>query len=256
MLGNDLMKSVTARCWLEHWPEFSWTPLSSSSRAFLPRTVTITYFAEEHRASRSLFGSKQGQENLKKVADWLSTRGIAEDLIWTCNNDDQPLLETLMPGTWLRPKKAGSNSYSAYTNVAALYSAKPCDSLRAVMERLRLKPDWHTETAEFETILQFVCRGSIRVPNDQRPFRIFVYDRHQAEYLHRYFSAYQCGSVYWASLEFENLGFGYDKRDSKRGPKPKVLSFAEEAARKEKRKIDDKERKRRDRAAAKLKKAA
>jgi hypothetical protein len=247
MLGNALMNSLTARLWRRHWPEMQWVAMEAPVRAFKPRRVKITYFAEGHTASRKLFGADKGKENLQQIARFLKDRGLGEQMIWTCNRPDRTVLRD-MPGEWLTPKKAGSNGYSERMYVAAIYTAKLDDSLRLVLERLGLRGQDHIETAEYETILQFVCRGSIREPDDQSDFQIYVYDRRQADYLLAYFRDHASDYVLWPEIVLENLGFAYDVRDSKRGRKPRVLSLAEEAKRKELRRVADRLRKRKARA--------
>lgn len=250
MLGNSLKNSLTYQLWQQHWPEVQWVEMSAPLRPFLPRRVTITCFAEGHTASRKLFGSDKGQDNLKRVARYLGDQGYEpQSLIWTCNHADRKTLRQ-MPGTWLAPKKAGSNSYEGYAAVAALYSAKPSDSHRLVLDRLGVDAHWHTVTAEYETVLQFACRGSIRLPGDQQHFRLFVYDRDQAEHLAAYFRDDPRGYVLWPEVVVENLGFAFDVRDTKRGRKPKPVSLAEDAAKKAKRNEDAKLRMRNKRAAA------
>lgn len=247
MLGNALMNSLTARLWRRHWPEVKWVAMEAPVRVFKPRRVKITYFAESHTATRKLFGSDKGKENLKQIARYLNGRGLGREMIWTCNRPDRAILSA-MPGEWLTPKKAGSNGYAKRSHVAAIYTAKPDDSLKLVLERLGLSGQDHTETAEYETILQFICRGSIREPDDQSDFHIYVYDRRQADYLLTYFREHALGYVLWPEIVLENLGFAYDVRDSKRGRKPQVLTLAEQAKRKELRREADRIRKRKARA--------
>ena len=244
MLGNGLETSATVQLWKAQWPEVEWLPMELAMRPFLPRRVSITYFAERHCASRSLFGSDAGKSNLRQIARYLAQRHDY-DLIWTCNEPEKELLRG-MPGQWLRPKQAGSNSYEGYAAVAPIYTSKPDDSLRVVYKQLGVDPVCHTRTAEYETILQFACRGSIRLPHDQRPFRIYVYDKAQAQYLLDYFDR-DPRSYAVARLELENLGFAFDVRDSRRGRKKKVMSAAEREAAAERRRKADRERKRRKR---------
>lgn len=163
MLGNALMNSLTARLWRRHWPEVQWVPMEAPLRVFKPRRVKITYFAESHTATRKLFGSDKGKENLKQIARYLKDRGLGKEMIWTCNRPDRAILSA-MPGEWLTPKKAGSNAYSELTHVAAIYTAKPDDSLKLVLERLGLCGQDHTETAEYETISSSSAEGQSAIP--------------------------------------------------------------------------------------------
>lgn len=255
MLGNDLMNSVTVRLWREHWPEVEWQPMQVERRAFLPRRVIITCFADGHVGNRKLFGSDQGKKNLTAIARYLQ-RVPPEQMIWTCNKPEIALLQPLLDAEWLTPKKAGSNAYSGRNHVAALYSSKPDDSMRLVLKALRLEAEHYVGTNEYETILQFVCRGSIREPGDQRDFHIYVYDIMQAEYLQSYFRERASDYVIWVDVEVVDLGFATDVRDTKRGRRPKVLTLAEQEVRKAKRREANTKSKRKQRAAAKLSKAS
>lgn len=252
MLGSGLMNSVTVRLWKKHWPEVEWEPMQSPRRAFMHRRVIITCFAEAHVASRKLFDAEEGKKNLTKIARYISERVPTNDLIWTCNKPEIALLKPVMTGEWLTPKKAGSNLYSNRHHVAALYSCKPDDSMRLVLEALGLKSEHYVGTNEYETILQFACRGSIREPSDTSDFHIYVYDRKQAEFLLAYFRDRASAYVLWPQIEVVNLGFANDVRNSKRGRKVKVLTLEEQAAKVEERREQNRLAKQRSRDKAKI----
>ena len=249
MLGNDLTHSMSYHIWQQKWPEITWQPITGHSPSFLPRKVTITYYAEGHRASRALFNSKQGQSNLAKIAYDIAYRVPKDQHIWTCNEADKDSLFR-MPSERLSPKKAGSNAYAWATHVSAIYTAKPDPALIGVYKKLGIDPDLHTVSAELETILQFVCRSAIRKASDQSPVHIRVYDRRQAEYLMAYFARDPRGYV-WAELEERDLGFLRDVRDSKPGRPPTPMTAAERTAKAERDRIKDRDRKRAERAAMK-----
>lgn len=48
------------------------------------------------------------------------------------------------------------------THAAMIYSARPSDNVRAVLGSVGVTPEEWTATTEWETILQFVTRTSIR----------------------------------------------------------------------------------------------
>lgn len=248
MLGNALTHSVSYHIWQQKWPDIVWQPIAGESPSFLPRQVTITYYAED-RARRALFNSPQGQRNLAKIAHDIAFRVPADEHIWMCNAADEQCLFR-MPGERLSPKKAGSNDYDWATYVSAIYTAKPDPALIGVYERLGIAPDLHTVSAELETILQFVCRSAVRRADDQRPIHIRVYDRRQAEYLLDYFNR-DPRSYVWATVVGHDLGFLRDVRNSDPGRPATPMTAAERAQKEEADRIKDRDRKRAERAANK-----
>jgi len=245
MLGNALTHSVSYHIWQQKWPDIVWQPIAGQSPSFLPRLVTITYYAED-RARRALFNSPQGQRNLAKIAHDIAFRVPASEHIWMCNAADEHCLFK-MPGERLSPKKAGSNDYDWATHVSAIYTAKPDPALIGVYERLGIEPNLHTVSAELETILQFVCRSAVRRAGDQSPIHIRVYDRQQAEYLLDYFQR-DPRSYVRATLEERDLGFLRDVRDSSPGRPTTPMTAAERAAKANRDKMKDRDRKRDERA--------
>lgn len=245
MLGNSLTHSATFRIWCEQWPEVQWQAMSATSPPFALRHAIITYYAEAHQASRALFNSPNGQQNLGKIVKHLALRTPSGRHIWSCNPVDEPAFRRL-PGIHLKPMQAGSNDYAYADHVTMMYSAKPSPLTRGIYRRIGVDPAWHAISAEFETILQFVCRTSVRSADDNRDIHIQVYDRQQAEYLRDYFQNDPRRYVL-PELRLENLGFAYDRRDSRPGRKPVVLTLEEREAKKVADRLKDRDRKRRQR---------
>lgn len=251
MLGNALTASMTFRIWQEVCPEIRWEPMPRKAIEFRHRRAVIHYFAEEHVASRALFQTPEGQRNLRKASEWIAERVPPDQHIWMRNEHTAPLVVALNGcGTRLSPMKAGSNAYDYATHVTCLYSAKPAPALRSVYRHIGVDPAYHVHSAEYETINQFVCRGSIRNPRDDRDIHIYVYDRKQAEYLLSYFGRDPRRYV-WAELDAVDLGFIREEHCSKPGPKVQRLSAAEQADAELRRKAKDAQRKREERAAKK-----
>lgn len=247
MLGNGLQGSTTFQIWQQRFPDVEWQPIpTAGSRPFAPRQVIITYYAENHWASRALFATRQGRRNLNKIAQDIAFRAPDDGHIWMCNDSSSEALAR-MTGERLRPRKAGSNSYAYANHVTAIYAAKPQPSLRTVYRELEIDPDLHTRWAELETILQFVCRSSIRRPVDNRPIYIRVYDKVQAQYLFDHFRSDPRGHLF-PTMVLQNLGFAFDMRDVRPGRKTKVLTLAEQEAKQAAVRARDRERKRRARA--------
>lgn len=256
MLGNALTKSMTFRIWQELAPQIRWEPLPQKHIRFRHRRAIIHYFAEEHVASRALFLTPEGQRNLRIASQWIAERVPTNRHIWMTNGHTEEFVKALNGcGTRLSPMKAGSNAYEGSTHVTCFYSAKPAPALRSVYRHIGVDPAYHVVSAEYETINQFVCRGSVRNPNDEREIHIYVYDRKQAEYLLAYFADDPRGYV-WAEMDLVDLGFAREVRSTKPGPKPRRLSAAERAEADARAKAKDADRQRANRAAAKAKRAA
>ena len=68
-----------------------------------------------------------------------------------------------------------------------LYAAKPNPNIRAVLDAIGIESGAWIETNEFETILQFVTRTSVRDVNSAEQAAVYVFDRWQADYLMRFF---------------------------------------------------------------------
>ena len=249
MLGNRLPSSASVAILNAKWPNIEWRRIPATNRSFAFRRVHITYFAENHCASRALFKTDQGQRNLAKIAEHIGFRVPPHSHIWTCNDPDVAHLKTLT-GTHLRPRQSGSNSFAHVTNATMIYTAKPEPKMRAIYERLGVNPDFFTRSNEREVILQFMCRTSLREADDHRDVHLYVYDRQQAEYLRDCLEADPRGYVD-CDLNLENLGFAYDVRDTRPGRRHVVLTPAEAAAKKESDRIKDRDRKRDGRAAKK-----
>jgi len=246
LLGNRLKSSATVAILQAKWPEIEWRQMRSSPRRFAWRNVKITYFAESHCASRALFSSERGQDNLRKIAEYIDFRVPPGEHIWSCNERYRSELDGL-GGRWLSPRQSGSNRHSRVTNATMIFTAKPEPSVRAIYERLGIDPDLFTVSAEREIILQFICRTALRLPDDMRDVRLWVYDRAQAEYLRDYFADDPRGYVK-CELRLENLGFAYQQRDSKPGRRKVALTPEQAEAKKVADRIKDRDRKRRERA--------
>lgn len=249
LLGNRLLSSATVAILNAKWPTITWRRIPVVDRSFAIRRVHITYFAESHCASRALFDTEQGQRNLRKIADDIGFRVPPHAHIWTCNDKDLDHLKGLT-GPRLKPRQSGSNSFAHATHATMIYTAKPDPNLRAIYQRLGVTPQSFTQSAEREVILQFMCRTSLRLANNQRELHLWVYDKQQAEYLRECLET-DPRSYVICDLTLQNLGFAYDVRDSRPGRRKVVMTLAEAEAKKEADRIKDRYRKRDGRAAKK-----
>lgn len=248
ILANAFERSLTYAILKRVWPEIEWVPHQRRAlRKYRQRKMCIRYFAEKHTASRSLFSSDVGKDRLARVARWISTETEPGKHIWTCNQADAAVIQKhLAKPARLSPRQAGSNAYAAATSVSAIYTAKAAPPERTLFRDLEIDPHVATETREFETIFQFVCRCAVRDPENDQDLKVHVYDRNQAAYLAELFAA--TGYVD-ATMELIDLGFADALPPrGKTGPKRKPKSATEKAAGDEKARSKARKRKRRQRA--------
>lgn len=198
------------------------------SRQFARRSISIKYYSNR-KATINFLESKIGKQHLSVIgADIVkSTRGT--ELIWSGNKKFKDVLKKeLGSKSYKRPKQAGTDKLMKHTSAAMIYSAQPANHVLEVLQIFDLGEDDWVRSNEYETILQFVSRISVRDANSSEDVQIFVYNRFQADYLTEFFEAQAHNSV---SCEYVDLGLVYP--DNKRGPKKKLLT-PEEADEKKK----------------------
>lgn len=204
-----------------------------------PRTVSIHFFSERPSA-KGWFGEDAGQAVLREVGHHLSTV-LPDAAIWTTNNAGRPgkpsprELLALPDKGYLTPKQAGTNEYRGLHHAAIIYAAKPCANLRSLLELLGIDSDHWTRSVEFEAVLQFVTRTSIRNPNSTAPVSLWVFDRGQAMYLKEYFDA-----LPHVTTSVQRVPLAIDIPDKQKGGQPRVIRTPEqqEAVNAERRKRD------------------
>jgi hypothetical protein len=223
-LANRFLHSLSAKLMAKADPSIEWIERSPlRTREFTHRPVTISYFSNR-RASKYLFDRVEGQDNLRKIAAYLTRSADTSSLIWSCNDALMEHLSPVMPGRPLRPRQAGSNAYATYTEAAMIYSAKPSPNVSALIRHLKVdRADW-VASNEHEAILQFVTRTSVRDDQCGSPVRLYVYEKAQADFLQNYFDTLPHVT---ATTEYVDLGI-YDAEQT-RGRKKRIMT-PEEAA--------------------------
>lgn len=226
-LGNGFEHSMSFQLMRTLHPEIEWRSVAmNASRAFKRRSVTIRYFARAHTASANLFAQAKGESYLRAIVEHLqSCGGDNQDQIWMTNDATVAALSG-MPGARLQPMQAGSNAYADRHQATAIYSAKPAPEVRLIMDLLAIDPDVWTASNEYETILQFMTRTSLRDPDSTSPVHLTVYDEKQAQYLALYLNAQPYCDV---DLMPVDLGF-MDRAHVGGRPKKPVLSVEEAEA--------------------------
>lgn len=246
-LGNAFTDSLTFQIMKSMWPNIQWKEVTSNNvREFKDRQVNIHFFAENHNSSRTLFGSEEGKSILGRISRHINSLTKGREHIWMCNKAEDDVLPLV--GTKLSPKQAGTNDFKSVTAATAIYSVKPDAEQRKVYEMLGVDPEYYTETNERENILQFMCRTSIRDPENESTVDLFVYDKTQAMYLKRYFDRDTRGYAK-PNMILHDLGFA--KMERKPGRPTVEVTEEEIAARKAKKNEAAKLRMAAKRAAAK-----
>lgn len=211
------------------------------------RSVTINFFSDRP-SSKSWFGQCGGQAVLREIGDHLATT-LPQNAIWTANengNWGKPAPRTLLAlddDAFVKPKQAGTNQFRKLHHAAMIYAAKPCENLRSLLRLFKIDPLLWTRSVEFETILQFATRTSVRDPDSAAPVSLWVFDREQALYLKAYFDAQP---HIMASMVHVPLAIAIPPKS--KGGRPRAFRTPEqEAARQAERRKRDAARKRRNR---------
>ena len=146
------------------------------------------------------------------------------------------------------PKLAGTNSLRDHTSAAMVYSAKATPDDVAIIAALRLDADAVQSSREDEDVFQFALRGAIRDRGYSGPYDVYLYDLGQAERLRDRLLSAGFDDVTLAPVVEAGI---VDVVRAKKAQHPKaVADITPEtaAARRERRRIKDAERKRRKRA--------
>lgn len=206
ILAAGFDKSLTFELCRSRHPEISWRQMGSAPpRPSRERTLTVRYFAEAHRATRNLFGSKVGEGYIATIAGYLAKQPA--DRIWTCNLDEKGAMQRRLTHGYLTPRQAGSNSWAHIDHAAIIYTSKPDLYERRLLMSLDVDPACVIETRELDTIYQFVGRTSLRDRQSNRDITVHVYDKTQAEAIARSFDVDPGLTV---RLELVDLGFAHN----------------------------------------------
>lgn len=252
LLGNRFRDDIGARIttFLDR-EEVEWEtlPPPRSDGSATPRSVLIHFFSDRPSA-KSWFGETDGQHLLREIGQYLST-ALPDDAIWTANEKGdwgKPTPKELLAlnaGTYVKPKQAGTNAFRKLHHAAMIYAAKPSENLRSLLRVLKIDCHLWTRSVEFEAVLQFATRTSVRDPDSAAPVSLWVFDRAQATYLKEYFEAQPHIT---ASMTQVPLAIGIPPKQ-KGGRPPCVLTPEQEAARKADRRARDTAQKRMNRLA-------
>ena len=227
-LGNGFMSAISTKIMRAWEPEVIWQPHTArSTRPLTSRRVSVRYFSQDRPASKSFFESDKGQAALRAIAQNVAETAPADRLIWSSNDLVKGILSEHLPtSAYATPKQAGTCRWMDRTHAAMIYAAKPNPSIRAILSAIGVDHHAWVESTEYETVLQFVTRTSIREASSGEHATVFVFDRWQAEYLMAYFRTQD-----HINAESKWIDLGLDFAPVPCGRKPQHVS-AEEAGRK------------------------
>jgi hypothetical protein len=222
--------------------------------------VHISYFSNQRRASRNLFISEKGRVMLAGIAHRLAQELAGHEHIWTANN---PKIVAITPrmslesggldaAQYISPRQAGTNSYRAISHAAIIYSAKASPNLVSLLHVLGIDREEWERSVEYETILQFATRTSVRDEGNSSPVHLWVFDREQALYIQEYFDGLPYVTATMAQVEDAPAV----PKEGQRGRKTVVRTPQEQEEYERERRAKDAARQRRKRAIAKMLKAA
>lgn len=253
LLGNRFRSdigSILTR-WLEVQDvEWEALPPLTNTRLFARRRVSIHYFTDR-AASKSLFASPDGQNALRLIGSYLATVLPKAHSIWTANQTADRCAPTpkallaLPEDDYLTPRQAGTNRHMSVSYATAIYSAKPSANLRSLLSALGINTEAWTRSVEYETILQFMTRTSVRSPTNSTPVELWVFDREQAAYLKEYFDI-----LPHTTATTTRVPLALELAPKSKGGRPaKVMTPEERKAQKDEQRRRDAARKREKRAA-------
>ena len=250
LLGNRFSDDIGSRItFLLDREDVEWEPLPPlpAQAEAAPRSVAIHFFSDRP-SGKVWFGSESGQQVLRGIGEHLSAT-LPRKAIWTANENgdrDQPAPKEVLAldkHTFVKPKQAGTNKFRKLHNAAIIYAAKPCQNLLSLLKVLGISPQVWTRSVEFEAVLQFATRTSVRDPKSTMPVSLWVFDREQALYLKEYFDAQP-----HITTSMIQVPLAIDIPPKRKGGRPVVVRTPEqEAAFKTERRRRDAERKRRSR---------
>lgn len=257
VLGNQFRSDIGAKLADFFSEDIEWErlPPPLNVRQFKHRPVHISYFSER-AASKSFFSSQDGLGVLRGIGSHLG-KVLPSKFIWSANHSEdddargQPSPKTLLgldEKNYLSPKQAGTNQFAHISDAAIIYSAKPSPNLVGLLNATGMDGGLWTRSIEYETILQFVTRTSVRDPDSTEPVNVYVFDEAQAIYLKAYFDGLPNVSTYVSKLELsEPIPL------KSKGGRPRVQRTPEEQKRYQAdRRRKDRERKRQMRAPLRL----
>jgi hypothetical protein len=150
-------------------------------------SIRLWYFAEKHKGTTQFWDEEEGSWCLNQICRYLMAVGGVG--FWSGNEVVRKYLRHWLPGAMVSPKQAGTNSLIQHTSCAMFYSNKAQEADEAILEVFGLDKEEIRRAREFEDIIQFLMRGSIRRPDYGGGYDVYLYSRDQAEAVAEYLRA-------------------------------------------------------------------
>jgi hypothetical protein len=170
-----------------------------------PRRVLIHYFTQAHRGASTFWegkGKGKGHECLAKVCRNLEKQPIG---FWSGNEVVTDYFYERLSGDMVAPKAEGTNSLMHHKSCAFIYSSKPLESDKPLINVFGLNKEEIERAREVEDVIQFVFRGDLRNPDATGDYNVYLYDRYQAEALAAYLTEHGLGMVELVPVEEAGL---------------------------------------------------
>jgi hypothetical protein len=234
-LGNGFTKSVSFALFSN--PSIQWETVSHmGSRPLRHRNARVVYYSDR---PTSLFylRSPAGQSDLAKVARYIADV-TPEPLFWSANSSIKDSIEPILTTENYRlPRQAGSSRLMGFHHAAMFYAAKPSSEVESAICGLGSSAAQWVSTNEYEAILQFLTRTSVRDVSSTRDVVLHVFNREQAEYLKTFFD-----SQPHITATIEKVDLALSTQEKSVGGRPRKILTAEEreaieATKREKRKL-------------------
>ncbi|MDD1452667.1 hypothetical protein NHF48_019820 [Sphingomonas sp. H160509] len=235
-LGSGFTKSLAFKLFDEDGIEWE-TVSDMGTRPLRRRNARIVYYSDRP-SSMWYFEGEAGQADLGMIAEHIAASTPAGSLFWSSNDNTKGAIERhLGADNYQRPRQAGTSLLMSYDTAAMFYAAKPSPQIEQAIRALGCEADDWIVSNEYEAVLQFVTRTSVRDVTSTRDVVLHVFNRAQAEYLKAFFDAQP---HILATLDKVDLDLSTQTKKAP-GRKPLVLSAEEREAKrladKEKRKL-------------------
>ena len=163
-LGNGFTKSLAFKLFNEDHIE--WETMSDmGNRPLRQRNARIVYYSDRS-ASMFYFESEAGQADLGKIGAHIASSTPAGSYFWSANGSIKGALDLQLESeAYQRPKQAGTSLLMGYHTAAMFYAAKPSPEVDQAIRGLGFDTSEWVATNEYEAVLQFVTRTSVRDVN-------------------------------------------------------------------------------------------
>lgn len=190
LMGDEIKQSPIYNVWdKQHKVAFKFVNLKRPRERKVPLNDRgmIYYFAEHRQASINQF--KKGDSPLMAIVKWLGENHGDNPFIVAQHSDDKNysvinITDVCKNAEALSLKTTGLNQYQHHTMCVWLGALKLSGQDQEVMKTV-FDIDIATQIRwrEFNPLYQFVMRTSLRDYNSNSYVKVYVFDRHQAEYL-------------------------------------------------------------------------